>query len=75
MPAKKPAVKTNGTKPNLGYFQNKEGRVFIGTREIAKQARTNKFGLTKITKGVFDEAMSNKGLTEPLVDLDEDDGE
>jgi ribosomal protein L7Ae-like RNA K-turn-binding protein len=62
-------------KESFGFYQNKEGRVFTGTREIAKQARTNKFGLVRISKSIYDEAMKSKsGMTDPVeeVELDGD---
>lgn len=67
--AKKVAAKKAGV-----YFQNTEGRVFIGDEFLIKQFKKRKFGLAKITAAVYEEAMANGGLTEPL-DSDLDDEE
>lgn len=56
----------------LGYLQNKEGRVFIATPELMKQAKKGKFGLMKITASVYEEAIKNGGMTEAMPDFDED---
>lgn len=56
------------------FLQNKEGRVFVGTPPLIKQMSKGKFGLVRITKAVYDEAVKNGGMTEALPDTD-DDGE
>jgi hypothetical protein len=67
--AKKVAVKAT----NFGYLQNKEGRVFIATPALIKQQKKNKFGLIRITKSVYDEAIENGGMAEPMPDFDDED--
>jgi hypothetical protein len=67
--AKKAAAKAT----NFGYLQNKEGRVFIATPPLMKQQKKGKFGLIRITKSVYDEAIENGGLAEPMPDFEDDD--
>lgn len=68
---KKAAAAAKKAAP-LGYLQNKEGRVFIATPELMKQAKKGKFGLMKITASVYEEAIKNGGMTEAMPDFDED---
>jgi hypothetical protein len=67
----KPKVVEKNSK--FGYLQNKEGRVFIATPPLMKQMTKGKFGLIRITKSVYDEAIENGGLAEPLPDFEDDD--
>jgi hypothetical protein len=61
---------------NYGYYKNKEGRVFKGSREIVKAARTGKGGLIQIDKSIFDVAIKANGMTAPTIDEEEnEDGE
>jgi hypothetical protein len=75
--AKKPATKTAAEKSDapFGYLQNTEGRVFIATAPLIKQMKKGKFGLIKITKSVYDEALANGGLADAIPDVDESDVE
>ena len=71
MPAPK---KKEVVKPMNGlYMQNKEGRVFVATPELIKQAGKGKFGLVRISKSVYDEALKNGGMTAPIEDLPAED--
>ena len=69
-PVKK-ATKAASDKPGV-FFQNKEGRVFIGDEFLIKQFKKRKFGLARITRAVYEEAMENGGLTDPIEDFDEE---
>lgn len=55
------------------YMQNKQGRVFVATAALIKQAKKGKFGLVRITKSVYDEALKKGGMTDPIEDLPEED--
>jgi hypothetical protein len=74
-PAPKPRTKAKvAEKPaKFGYLQNKEGRVFVATPPLLKQQKKGKFGLIRITKSVYDEAMENGGLAEAIPDFEDDD--
>lgn len=73
-PKKRSAKKAASATPTnkLGYLQNKEGRVFIATESLVKQMRKQKFGLMKISKSVYEEALENGGLTDPIEEFDEE---
>ena len=74
MPEAKKPRQVKPTKPVVElYLQNKEGRVFIATSVLLKQAKKGKFGLTRITKSVYDEALENGGMTAAIEDMSEDD--
>lgn len=68
--AKKKAEADAKKAAPMGYLQNKEGRVFVSNPILNKQRLKGKFGLIKISKSSFDEAMENGGMTDPI----EDDG-
>lgn len=72
-PASRAAQKAATKKAGV-YFQNAEGRVFIGDEFLIKQFKKRKFGLARITAAVYEEAMENGGLTDPI-DSDFDDEE
>lgn len=67
MPAPKKAVDA----APMGYLKNKEGRVFIATPALVKQMQKGKFGLIRITKEVYDNAVKNGFMTEPEPELDD----
>lgn len=74
-PASRAAQKAATKKANV-YFQNAEGRVFIGDEFLIKQFKKRKFGLARITAAVYEEAMENGGLTDPIdSDLDDEEEE
>jgi ERCC4-related helicase len=74
MPEAKKPRQVKPVKPVVElYMQNGEGRVFVATPVLLKQAKKGKFGLTRITKSVFDEALKNGGMTAALEDMSEDD--
>ena len=70
-PATKKAPNQNSEAP-YGYLQNTEGRVFIATAPLIKQMKKGKFGLMKITKSVYDEALANGGLADAIPDIDDE---
>lgn len=64
------ATKASSEGPRV-FFQNQEGRVFIGDEFLIKQFKKRKFGLARITKAVYEDAMANGGLTDPIEDFDD----
>ena len=71
-PVNKTARAASERTPGV-YFQNTEGRVFMGDEFLIKQFKKRKFGLARITAAVYEEAMKNGGMTDPIdTDFDSD---